>query len=156
MRIRGNAFQVHEKYLGLARDAASAGDRVAAENYYQHAEHYFRIYSVDQEERALRQPGNGQAADQQHQHNRHAGNGGGHPHGQSHGNRDGQADVNGSANGVNGEEPVAASLAPDSAIDLSGSDEEEGNNAAPSDTDEAKRQAPVRRPPRRRRPASSD
>lgn len=43
VRIRGNAFQVHEKYLTLARDAQSSGDRVAAENYLQHAEHYFRI-----------------------------------------------------------------------------------------------------------------
>lgn len=44
-RVRGNARQVYEKYLTLARDASSAGDRVAAEAYYQHAEHYFRILS---------------------------------------------------------------------------------------------------------------
>ena len=44
-RVRGNARQVYEKYLSLARDASSAGDRVAAEAYYQHAEHYFRILS---------------------------------------------------------------------------------------------------------------
>ncbi|MEO3427212.1 DUF4167 domain-containing protein [Pelagibius sp. CAU 1746] len=44
-RVRGNARQVYEKYLTLARDATSAGDRVAAEAYYQHAEHYFRILS---------------------------------------------------------------------------------------------------------------
>ena len=62
VRIRGNAFQVHEKYLSLARDAASSGDRIAAENYYQHAEHYFRIHSADQEERA-RQQANGQGGD---------------------------------------------------------------------------------------------
>lgn len=61
VRIRGNAFQVHEKYLGLARDAASAGDRIAAENYYQHAEHYFRIFSIDQERQAANaQPSDGQ------------------------------------------------------------------------------------------------
>ena len=47
VRIRGSAFQVHEKYLALARDAGSAGDRIAAENYYQHAEHYFRIINTD-------------------------------------------------------------------------------------------------------------
>ncbi|SRR5258708_351319 len=47
VRIRGNAYQVHEKYLQLARDASAAGDRVAAENYFQHAEHYFRIISAD-------------------------------------------------------------------------------------------------------------
>lgn len=43
--MRGNARQVYEKYLSLARDATSAGDRVAAEAYFQHAEHYFRILS---------------------------------------------------------------------------------------------------------------
>jgi len=43
VRIRGNAHQVLEKYLTMARDAASQGDRIAAENYYQHAEHYFRV-----------------------------------------------------------------------------------------------------------------
>ncbi len=42
-KLRGNAYQLHEKYLALARDAHSSGDRIAAENYYQHAEHYFRI-----------------------------------------------------------------------------------------------------------------
>ena len=47
VRIRGSAFQVHEKYLALARDAGSAGDRIAAENYFQHAEHYFRIINMD-------------------------------------------------------------------------------------------------------------
>jgi hypothetical protein len=47
VRIRGNAYQVLEKYLAMARDAASAGDRIAAENYYQHAEHYFRIINAN-------------------------------------------------------------------------------------------------------------
>lgn len=47
IRIRGNAHQVYEKYLQLARDANAAGDRIMAENMYQHAEHYFRILNVD-------------------------------------------------------------------------------------------------------------
>ncbi len=42
-RVRGTAIQVYEKYMSLARDATSSGDRVMAENYYQHAEHYYRI-----------------------------------------------------------------------------------------------------------------
>ncbi len=42
-RIRGNASQVHEKYLALARDALAADDRIASENYFQHAEHFYRI-----------------------------------------------------------------------------------------------------------------
>jgi hypothetical protein len=47
IRIRGNAYQVLEKYLAMARDAVTAGDRVAAENYFQHAEHYFRIINAN-------------------------------------------------------------------------------------------------------------
>ena len=43
VRIRGTANQIYDKYLSLARDAASSGDRVKAENYLQHAEHYFRL-----------------------------------------------------------------------------------------------------------------
>ena len=46
VRIRGNANQVHEKYQNLARDAAQNGDRVLAESYFQHAEHYYRIISA--------------------------------------------------------------------------------------------------------------
>jgi len=49
VRIRGNAYQVLEKYLALARDASASGDRVAAENYYQHAEHYFRLINANQD-----------------------------------------------------------------------------------------------------------
>ena len=45
-RVRGNAYQVLEKYLQLARDAGSAGDRVAAENFLQHADHYYRVLSA--------------------------------------------------------------------------------------------------------------
>jgi len=48
VRIRGSAHQVMEKYLALARDAAGQGDRVLAENYLQHAEHYFRIIQNSQ------------------------------------------------------------------------------------------------------------
>ena len=43
VRVRGNAMQVYEKYVNLARDATSSGDRIAAESYQQYAEHYFRI-----------------------------------------------------------------------------------------------------------------
>jgi hypothetical protein len=48
VKIRGNAHQVLERYLALARDASSAGDRITAENYYQHAEHYYRLLSAQQ------------------------------------------------------------------------------------------------------------
>lgn len=49
VRIRGNANQVFDKYSQLARDAMSAGDRIKAENYFQHAEHYLRIIHEDDE-----------------------------------------------------------------------------------------------------------
>jgi len=43
VRIRGTAHQVAEKYEALAKDATGAGDRILAESYLQHAEHYLRI-----------------------------------------------------------------------------------------------------------------
>ena len=46
-KVRGTAQQVLDKYLNLAQDAVTAGDRVAAEGYFQHAEHYYRILHVD-------------------------------------------------------------------------------------------------------------
>lgn len=50
IKIRGTAAHVAEKYLQLARDSQSSGDPVAAENYYQHAEHYFRLIAAAQEQ----------------------------------------------------------------------------------------------------------
>lgn len=52
VKVRGNAAHVAEKYLQLARDAQSSGDSVMAENYLQHAEHYFRIVSSAQQAQA--------------------------------------------------------------------------------------------------------
>ena len=49
VKIRGNAYQVFERYVSLAREAAASGDRIAAENLYQHAEHYFRIMNANGE-----------------------------------------------------------------------------------------------------------
>jgi hypothetical protein len=42
-----NAQRNYERYLALARAEAQNGNTVAAENYYQHAEHYFRSMSPD-------------------------------------------------------------------------------------------------------------
>lgn len=46
VKIRGSAYQVFERYVALAREAQTGGDRIAAENLYQHAEHYFRIMNA--------------------------------------------------------------------------------------------------------------
>jgi hypothetical protein len=48
VKIRGTALHVAEKYVQLARDAQASGDRVASENYFQHAEHYYRIVAAAQ------------------------------------------------------------------------------------------------------------
>lgn len=47
-KVRGPAAHIHERYLQLARDAASSGDRVLSENYLQHADHYFRLVRLMQ------------------------------------------------------------------------------------------------------------
>jgi Domain of unknown function (DUF4167) len=57
VKIRGNAHHVAEKYLQLARDAHTSGDPVAAENYLQHAEHYFRLIASAQAAQAQAQSG---------------------------------------------------------------------------------------------------
>ena len=71
LRIRGTAQQLFEKYLQLGRDATSSGDRVMAEGYFQHAEHYFRIINAinqAQQQAPQHNGANGQAAPQA-QHN---------------------------------------------------------------------------------------
>lgn len=50
VKIRGTAQHIAEKYSQLARDAQASGDPVSAENYLQHAEHYFRIIAAAQEQ----------------------------------------------------------------------------------------------------------
>ena len=74
VKIRGSASHVYEKYLQLARDANSSGDRIMAENYLQHAEHYYRIMAAAAAQQAQYQAqqaaqnggqNNGQAPQQQ-------------------------------------------------------------------------------------------
>jgi hypothetical protein len=66
IRVRGNAYQVMEKYLAMARDASATGDRVTAENYYQHAEHYYRLLNANSgQDRNPQRDGNGRPRDDQ-------------------------------------------------------------------------------------------
>ncbi|HVV93720.1 MAG TPA: DUF4167 domain-containing protein [Hyphomicrobiales bacterium] len=48
VKIRGTAAHIADKYVQLARDAQSSGDPVAAESYFQHAEHYYRLLAAAQ------------------------------------------------------------------------------------------------------------
>lgn len=64
MRMRGTAQQLFEKYLQLGRDATASGDRVMAESYFQHAEHYFRILNAMSQAAAQQQQQQAQQAGQ--------------------------------------------------------------------------------------------
>ena len=115
VKIRGTALHVAEKYVQLARDAQSSGDRVAGENYLQHAEHYYRIVAAAQAQMPQPQPvfrsdedgDDDESADRQdnrHQDNRNAYGGGQRPY-QANPNPGGQPSydqqphVNGGGNG---------------------------------------------------------
>jgi hypothetical protein len=63
VKIRGSAQQVADKYTQLARDSHSSGDRVMAENYLQHAEHYNRIIAAAQAQMPIQQQNNRDESD---------------------------------------------------------------------------------------------
>ena len=82
-KIRGTAFQVIEKYQALAQDALSAGDRIGAENFFQHAEHYYRVVAANGWDQRGQRPQNQQPQHQQSQprveHEQQQGQGGEQP-----------------------------------------------------------------------------
>lgn len=90
VRIRGNAYQITEKYLALAKDASSAGDRVLAESYLQHAEHYQRLINELSDDYSRNQPQGGQ---QQHHQGQHQ-------------NQQAQGDAQPAIDPADGEQPV--------------------------------------------------
>lgn len=71
-KVRGTAQQILEKYQALGQDATSAGDRIAAEAYFQFAEHYYRVVNVDGPPQQPRRDAN--AYDQQSQDSISSGN----------------------------------------------------------------------------------
>ena len=93
VKLRGTAAQVYDKYLALARDASSAGDRVAAENYFQHAEHYFRLNGIFLERQRLQQAQNPQQNQQPPQQGGQQQGGGGRGQGGFDGDEDEEASV---------------------------------------------------------------
>jgi hypothetical protein len=95
VKIRGNPQHIYEKYLQLARDANSSGDRIMAENYLQHAEHYFRIIAA--------------AQSQMQAQNGHQANGNGH---QPMANRFQGPDLGSSEDGAENGEPETLETGP--------------------------------------------
>ncbi|WP_426957185.1 DUF4167 domain-containing protein [Muricoccus radiodurans] len=94
MRMRGTAQQLFEKYLQLGRDATSSGDRVMAEGYFQHAEHYFRILGAMNQAQQGQGGGNYPQGGQQRRYQQD-GQGGENGYG-------GEAEVEGAVNGHGG------------------------------------------------------
>lgn len=155
VKIRGSAQQIAEKYTTLARDAQSAGDRVMAENYLQHAEHYNRIIMAAQENMPQQQvrnqrdeddedeEGNGSSASeqptQQHQNN----------HQQNHNQNQNQNRNNGS-----GPQPVIDGVPAEVALNQSGGSQAPAEAAPEGETkaEEAPAEAAPRKPRRPRRP----
>ncbi|GGE00606.1 protein of unknown function [Gemmobacter megaterium] len=81
-KVRGTPQQIIEKYQALARDAQLSNDRVAAENFLQHAEHYTRMLGEAMRELAAEQEARRQ------QHGGQGANGNGNGHGQPQGGQD--------------------------------------------------------------------
>lgn len=84
IRLRGTSQQLFEKYLQLGRDATSSGDRVMAEGYFQHAEHYFRILNAMNQATQQTQPQAGQQEGRPQQEGRSQQEGRGPQHGGGH------------------------------------------------------------------------
>lgn len=146
VKVRGNAAHIAEKYLQLARDAQSSGDSVMAENYLQHAEHYFRIVSSAQQ--AMNGQRDGQAQDE----NEFEDDGNdvnsrfSSPQPQQQQPQQQSSDTDGDAN--QGEAPASS--------DEGKAAPEVAAAAAPEGEGEAAPRKPRERRPRRRRPAATE
>lgn len=161
IRVRGTAPQLVEKYLALARDAAGSGDRVMAENYFQHADHYNRIYMtmVGPQDDAPRQDQSDSDADDDEQDEQ--------PHGRRsrpQGNRRRQAGDREQANLSDSED--GGESAADAAHEGNGADHDQADDESqprrrrrPAARAEAEGEADdnaAQRRPRRRRPAGEE
>jgi len=146
VKVRGNAAHIAEKYLQLARDAQSSGDSVMAENYLQHAEHYFRIVSSAQ------QAMNGQREGQSQDDNEFD---------------DDISDINSRFSSPQPVQPVAQEAEEDAPAPVAAvsSGEESGEQPAqesaevaapPANDGDQPQRKPRERRPRRRRPSAQD
>lgn len=68
-KVRGTPQQIIEKYQALAQDAQRSGDRIGAESFLQHCEHYTRMLSEAMREQAARREQH-EAQQNQHQQQR--------------------------------------------------------------------------------------
>lgn len=163
VKIRGTAQQVAEKYTTLARDAQSSGDRVMAENYLQHAEHYNRIIATAQaaqlaaQQQQQQRDGGDNNADSDDDTNDRNDRFQSHDDNRKHGNGSGPqpvidgvpAEVAHSENNPPRESRQRDNQASDSSNDANGQQYVNGQEASGDD-------APRKRPRRPRKPRNAD
>ncbi|WP_114965207.1 DUF4167 domain-containing protein [Alkalilacustris brevis] len=171
-KVRGTPQQIIDKYLVLARDAQLANDRVAAENFLQHAEHYTRVLAeaqaeVNREAEARREAQEAQARQQQESQARRTTQGrgegdggegrGGHEGRNARENRNGDQRHTG-ADGAQGQDAPGVSGGNDSKTSQKGADDEAPRGSAAViefeaepdsglvETPESRRKKPARKP----------
>jgi hypothetical protein len=150
-KVRGTPQQIIEKYNQLARDAQLSGDRVATENFQQHAEHYLRMLGEAQKEQdARREEQERQNRDRQADRDRDRGD-------RPQGGRDGGAardDTDSGAQETRQAQPDPSRSAQPDVID-SGNEGESGLVETPESQDKP---APQKRPrkPRAKKPAKPE
>ncbi len=162
VKIRGTAAHVCEKYQQLARDAISAGDRVTAENYYQHAEHYYRLLMAaqqGQEGQQRQQSSLGYRPDEDEEsETEYAGDGPqprhpGQPWHQQNGQNGNQGGSQPGNQGNNGQHNGSPNMQDEQAASSSGDDEDDDTaDAHAQQGGEGEGGQPRRRNNRRRRP----
>lgn len=143
-RVRGTPAQVIEKYQSLAHDSALAGDRVATENFQQHAEHYIRLINEAQREIAERRQAQEQQSGNQDRQN-----------GQNTGRDEGRGQKASASDETGGQQPEPVKSkhdgdqVPTQSIETVGEEPQAGLVETPEET---KKPA---RPPRQRRPRAT-
>ena len=139
-RVRGTPAQVIEKYQSLAHDSALSGDRVATENFQQHAEHYIRLMNEAQRQIAERREAQEQAQQERQQKNA-SGNG-------QDQNQGGSAKV---ADPGSAEQPDVSTERPTASADPMAAADGPTDETILVETPEEKKP----RPPRQRRPRTT-
>lgn len=141
VKIRGNASHIAEKYQQLARDAQASGDSVMAENYLQHAEHYFRILSAAQAQMPQRTEQSAQNTDNSASQDNVADNSGG----------DSSQDTNrGESRGRNRDDRSQESAAPASDAEAKADDQADEKKVVETASESEEPRKPRTRRPRRK------
>ena len=150
-RVRGTPAQVIEKYQSLAHDSLLSDDRVATENFQQHAEHYIRLMNESQRQMVERREAQDQAQER-HNHDRQIGGG-----------RDNPPHANAPADPGASEQPIVAGpvvpnpvapspVVPD-VVETVGNDSSGNDGGLVATPEESKPKPPRQRRPRATKPA---